>query len=126
MTKKLFWANPYDTHFEAEIIGIDEDGIILDRTLFYPDGGNQISDKGVTIKKTTAIDRSENQDVYCSGKTRTIPCETVVLAVGTKPEDKLYQSLKGRVKEIYRIGDCQNVGKIHDAVWKGFTLGRNL
>ena len=51
MTKKLFWDNPYDTHFEAEIIGIDEDGIILDRTLFYPDGGNQISDKGVILKQ---------------------------------------------------------------------------
>ncbi len=51
MTEKLFWDNPYDTHFEAEIIGIDEDGIILDRTLFYPDGGNQISDKGVILKQ---------------------------------------------------------------------------
>jgi len=51
MTKKLFWDNPYDTHFEAEIIGIDGDGIILDRTLFYPEGGNQISDKGVILKQ---------------------------------------------------------------------------
>jgi len=46
MTKKLFWDNPYDTHFEAEIIGIDRDGIILDRTLFYPQGGGQESDRG--------------------------------------------------------------------------------
>jgi len=55
MTKKLFWDNPYDTHFEAEIIGIDEDGIILDRTLFYPDGGNQISDKGVILKQDNSF-----------------------------------------------------------------------
>ncbi|MHA1471535.1 MAG: alanine--tRNA ligase-related protein, partial [Promethearchaeota archaeon] len=46
MTKKLYWDNPYDTHFEAEIIGIDRDGIILDRTLFYPQGGGQDSDRG--------------------------------------------------------------------------------
>jgi len=46
MTKKLFWDKPYDIHFEAEIIGIDRDGILLDRTLFYPQGGGQESDKG--------------------------------------------------------------------------------
>jgi len=46
MTKKLYWDNPYDTHFEAEIIGIDRDGIILDKTLFYPQGGGQDSDRG--------------------------------------------------------------------------------
>jgi len=46
MTKKLFWDKPYDIHFEAEIIGIDQDGILLDRTLFYPQGGGQESDKG--------------------------------------------------------------------------------
>ncbi len=50
MTEKLFWNNPYDTHFEAKIIEITENGIILDKTLFYPESGNQISDKGVIIK----------------------------------------------------------------------------
>ena len=47
MTEKLFWDRPYDTTFDAKIIEIESDGIILDRTLFYPEGGNQISDKGV-------------------------------------------------------------------------------
>ncbi|NVM45358.1 MAG: hypothetical protein HWN79_10615 [Candidatus Lokiarchaeota archaeon] len=51
MTEKLYWDNPYDTRFEAKIIDIDEDGIILDKTLFYPEGGNQTSDKGVIINK---------------------------------------------------------------------------
>ena len=50
MTEKLFWDNPYDTHFEAKIIEITENGIILDKTLFYPESGNQISDKGVISK----------------------------------------------------------------------------
>jgi alanyl-tRNA synthetase len=51
MTEKLYWDNPYDTRFEAKIIDIDEDGIILDKTLFYPEGGNQSSDKGVIINQ---------------------------------------------------------------------------
>ena len=46
MTEKLYWKNPYDEEFEAEIIGIKQDGVILDRTLFYPEGGGQPADTG--------------------------------------------------------------------------------
>lgn len=49
MTEKLYWKIPYETSFKAEVIKITEDGIILDKTLFYPEGGNQISDLGVII-----------------------------------------------------------------------------
>jgi len=55
MTEKLFWNRPYDTSFEAKIIDIDDEGIILDKTLFYPEGGNQISDKGVIISKSNTF-----------------------------------------------------------------------
>ena len=50
MTEKLYWDAPYDTSFTAEVIELTPEGIILDKTLFYPEGGNQISDKGVIIK----------------------------------------------------------------------------
>jgi 2-enoate reductase len=86
----------------------------------------KVTDKGVTITQTIAVDRSENQDIYCKGKERTIPCDTVVLAVGQEPEAELYRSLYGKTFELYRIGDCRTAGKIHDAVLAGFNLGRNI
>ena len=46
MTEKLYWENPYETKFTAQIITIKEEGIILDKTLFYPESGNQASDRG--------------------------------------------------------------------------------
>ncbi len=46
MTKKLFWENAYKTTFTAEVISVNEDGIILNQTLFYPESGNQASDTG--------------------------------------------------------------------------------
>ncbi len=51
MTEKLFWNNPYDTNFEAKLVAITGNGIILDRTLFYPQGGGQVSDKGKLDKE---------------------------------------------------------------------------
>ena len=56
MTEKLYWDNPYDVRFEAKIIDIIDGGVILDKTLFYPEGGNQISDKGVIINQGNTFD----------------------------------------------------------------------
>jgi len=46
MTKKLYWESPYDRKFSAIVQSIEENGIVLNKTLFYPESGNQLSDRG--------------------------------------------------------------------------------
>jgi len=46
MTIKLYWESAYETQFTAKVISIKEKGILLDKTLFHPESGNQISDRG--------------------------------------------------------------------------------
>ncbi len=46
-TKLLFYDKPTDIEFQANILGFHDNGIILDRTLFYPEGGGQPSDIGI-------------------------------------------------------------------------------
>lgn len=45
-TELLFYKNPFETEFKAHVIGIYENNVILDQTLFYPEGGGQPSDVG--------------------------------------------------------------------------------
>jgi len=56
MTVKLYWVDSYKQEFEAEVISLTEDGIILNQTLFYPFSGNQLNDKGYLLKEKLRID----------------------------------------------------------------------
>ncbi len=73
----------------------------------------EITDKGLTIV---------NQE----GEKQTIPADTVIPALPLSPDLKLYESLKGKVSEIYAIGDCIEPLLIADAVSKGMETARNI
>lgn len=75
------------------------------------------------VEKLTATDV-----VYKSkdGKTNSVKCDTVVLAIGGRPETSLYDSLKDEVKEIYNIGDSNGGGIIPNAVYEGYTVGNKI
>jgi len=52
--------------------------------------------------------------------------DTIVLAMGNEVEDSLYWALKGRVRELYRIGDCVAPRKADMAIHEGYTVGKRL
>jgi alanyl-tRNA synthetase len=45
-TYRLFYDEPEQVTFQAQVIGLSKGGVILDRTLFYPGGGGQPEDTG--------------------------------------------------------------------------------
>lgn len=52
--------------------------------------------------------------------------DTIVLAAGNTARDQLYFDIKGRVKEVYRIGDCVAPRKTDMAIMEGNRVGRLL
>jgi mycofactocin system FadH/OYE family oxidoreductase 2 len=50
--------------------------------------------------------------------------DSIVLAMGNRVEDALYKALKGKVRELYRIGDCVAPRKIDMAILEGDKVGR--
>ncbi|WP_305045363.1 mycofactocin system FadH/OYE family oxidoreductase 2 [Geoalkalibacter sp.] len=54
------------------------------------------------------------------------PFDSVVLAMGQQVDADLYFALKGKVKELYRIGDCVAPRKVDMAIWEGHKTGRSI
>jgi len=54
-TEKLFYTYPYLKKTKAKIIDITDKGVILDKTIAYPEGGGQLSDQGYLVKNNKKI-----------------------------------------------------------------------
>jgi len=83
--------------------------------------------KILTNKRAVEIKRGALviEDVQ-SGERDEIPCDTVILAVGTKPNDGLYDELVGKVPEVYKIGDCAKPRKAIDATHEAADLALKI
>jgi hypothetical protein len=54
------------------------------------------------------------------------PFDSIVLAMGQRVDDSLYMQLKGKVDELYRVGDAVAPRKVDMAIWEGHKVGREI
>jgi len=55
-TQKIYYDEPYRSSLEATVVDIKDNGIILDKTIAYPEGGGQEADRGVLIVDNKEIE----------------------------------------------------------------------
>jgi 2,4-dienoyl-CoA reductase (NADPH2) len=60
------------------------------------------------------------------GYKKTIEADSIVPAIPMKPDTTLFESLKGKVPEIYTIGDCNNPRLIADAIADGWRVANAI
>ena len=49
ITDEIFRGDAYLKECDATVLAVDDQGIVLDRTVFYPQGGGQAGDSGVLV-----------------------------------------------------------------------------
>ena len=74
---------------------------------------SEVTDEGVVL-----IDKSSHKS--------TIPADTVVLAVGLECDQELYNSLAGKIPNLYIVGDAKLAQNIMYAVWDAYEIARNI
>lgn len=52
--------------------------------------------------------------------------DTVVLAVGMRPNNNLAKELRGKVMALHVIGDCTEPRRIAEAIEEGFRVAREI
>lgn len=60
------------------------------------------------------------------GETAIFAGDTVVIAVGMKPQNQLAKELEGKVPQLYCVGDCLEPKKIVGATADGARVGRDI
>ena len=91
---------------------------------------NLLAENGVCVLTDSQFARATDEGAVIVNRRRRyqahIPADTVVLAVGLKPEVHLAKALEGEVSEVYSIGDCWESRKILDAIWSAFHTARTI
>ena len=104
LTRKLYWERPYDNEFTATVKLIQEGGIILDQTLFYPFGGNQLSDQGIL----TIIDNN------------------LIVSKVTKKNNEILHHISSNSHKKLKVGDtviaieCRPLSDIYSLLWLNY------
>lgn len=91
----------------------------------------RLCSKGITIMTLTAVKEIQGstvtiRNVFSDVESRIEGVDTVVAAMGGKPDDALYHLLKGKVKELHRVGDCIQPRLIPQIALDGAQIGRIL
>jgi pyruvate/2-oxoglutarate dehydrogenase complex dihydrolipoamide dehydrogenase (E3) component len=86
--------------------------------------------KGVTlisgVKKYVEINDKGLVVLTAEGYNRTIYADNVIPAPPMIPNNGLLAALKGKVPEVYDIGDCHEPKLIVDAIGDGFRVAREI
>ena len=61
-----------------------------------------------------------------SGNQTSYGCDTVVLALGVRARRDLAESLKGKLPEVYEVGDCTVPGRVHGAVHRAAFVAEKI
>ena len=91
----------------------------------------RIMEKGVLLRPHTGLLRIERAavtvfNVYTRGEERIEGVDTVVMSVGNVSRRGLYDSLKGKLKKLYCVGDAVAPRLIQQAIYEAEITGRKL
>jgi 2,4-dienoyl-CoA reductase (NADPH2) len=89
---------------------------------------NNLQKGGVKTFTSTKVERISEKEVSAikNGERLTLLADSVVLAVGSKPNKSLAEAIKEKIPEIYEIGDCVEPRKAIQAIHEGWNVALKI
>jgi 2,4-dienoyl-CoA reductase-like NADH-dependent reductase (Old Yellow Enzyme family)/thioredoxin reductase len=91
--------------------------------------GRRLKEKGVTILTSTRVlelGKGYAMVEDASGVRKLNGFDTIVLALGSTPNDRIYKRLKEKVPELYLIGDAVEPREVVDAVFEAEEVASKI
>ncbi|MBE9470236.1 MAG: FAD-dependent oxidoreductase [Chloroflexi bacterium] len=85
--------------------------------------------KGVTMLTGVQYQEITDEGVIITtrqAESQTVEADTIVLAAGSLPDTELHEALKGKVPELYPVGDCVEPRNIMSAVADGYLAALKI
>lgn len=88
----------------------------------------RLAEAGVIMETEVRVVEITDKGVKCirRGKPEFFPGDTVVVAIGMEPDNKLAEELEGEVDELLCVGDCVEPKRIAQATEAGFRAALSL
>jgi 2,4-dienoyl-CoA reductase-like NADH-dependent reductase (Old Yellow Enzyme family)/thioredoxin reductase len=81
---------------------------------------------GITGARCTAISTEGVHVTYQTGRTKIIPADSVILAVGMRSNEDVFRSLYDCAPEVIPVGDCVRPGTIRQASRTGYFTSLDI
>jgi len=117
--KQVQIVTPFPT--VGALLGASNQPVVLSRLeargiVFTPSAKlRKISDHAITISSAYSTKEWDIENV-----------DTVVMATGYRADNSLYKALKGKLGELYAVGDCVAPRRALDAIREGYDTARTL
>jgi 2,4-dienoyl-CoA reductase (NADPH2) len=85
--------------------------------------------KGVTVMTEVKYEEVTDKGLVITskeGERKTLEADTIITSLPLVPTAELLKSFRGKVPEVYQIGDCRESGFIHNAIADGSRIARNI
>jgi 2,4-dienoyl-CoA reductase-like NADH-dependent reductase (Old Yellow Enzyme family)/thioredoxin reductase len=89
----------------------------------------ELKAKNVEFMTEFKLSKVEENGVFVVGKDmkeKFVEAERIVITIGNRPDNKLYNQIKSLGYEIHRIGDCLEPRSAKSAIYEGAVLGRTI
>jgi pyruvate/2-oxoglutarate dehydrogenase complex dihydrolipoamide dehydrogenase (E3) component len=88
-----------------------------------------LSGKGVVMLTNIRVEEITSSSMVITdadGKPQIIDADNIVLAAGAVSNNRLAERLRGKVEELYVIGDAMEPRRIKEAISEGYNVGRRI
>jgi pyruvate/2-oxoglutarate dehydrogenase complex dihydrolipoamide dehydrogenase (E3) component len=89
----------------------------------------ELRERGVRFLTGRRLSRVEETGVVVTAEDGTetfVEADSVVVAIGNKPDNSLYEEIRALGIPLYQIGDCLEPRSAKAAISEAATIGRNI